>query len=494
MPLDLTNPLNEKSASPDVKSLLKDLQGNILKGHGRGHTANIFLTFTASKAPAVKAWIANFADSVTPAGKQLAETEKRKAHFENQKRLVREGKQPIEKKFASDPILLLFLSASGYDILKVAVSKRPQGSQAWLEGMKKRKDTLSDPDESEWDSGLQGSIHGMILIADEFLENVDKLVADLRGQLSSLGVTVNVERGKAWKNSNGDGIEHFGYVDGRSQPLVLVSDIEKEQTETDGTSVWSPEFPLSQALVKDPAGTGKSSFGSYFVFRKLEQNVRKFKEMEDDLAKLLGLEGEDEERAGALIVGRFEDGTPVVLQDSAGMHSPVPNNFDFRDDPEATKCPFHSHIRKTNPRGESAVFLKEFGVTVEEERSHLMLRRGITYGERRHFTIGEGVEFKDQPDGGVGLLFMAYQSNIENQFEFTQVTWANNADFVKPDTGIDPVIGQGGPGGQECPMHWGGSRRDMSPDGFKKFDFRNAVTMKGGEYFFAPSISGLKNL
>jgi deferrochelatase/peroxidase EfeB len=121
----------------------------------------------------------------------------------------------------------------------------------------------------------------MILIADEFLENVDKLVADLRGQLSSLGVTVNVERGKAWKNSNGDGIEHFGYVDGRSQPLVLVSDIKKEQTETDGTSVWSPEFPLSQALVKDPAGTGKSSFGSYFVFRKLEQNVRKFKEMEE---------------------------------------------------------------------------------------------------------------------------------------------------------------------------------------------------------------------
>jgi hypothetical protein len=31
-----------------------------------------------------------------------------------------------------------------------------------------------------------------------------------------------------------------------------------------------------------------------------------------------------------MIVGRFEDGTPVVLQGKDGLVNPVPNNFDFK--------------------------------------------------------------------------------------------------------------------------------------------------------------------
>jgi hypothetical protein len=42
------------------------------------------------------------------------------------------------------------------------------------------------------------------------------------------------------------------------------------------------------------------------VFRKLEQNVRRFKQVEEDPADALELTGDDRERAGAMIVGRFE--------------------------------------------------------------------------------------------------------------------------------------------------------------------------------------------
>jgi deferrochelatase/peroxidase EfeB len=114
-------------------------------------------------------------------------------------------------------------------------------------------------------------------------------------------------------------------------------------------------------------------------------------------------------------------------------------------------------------------------------------------GEKKGKKVKIGEEFADKPKGGVGLLFMAYQSSIANQFEVTQQHWANAKDFVKSGVGLDPVIGQGSTPQLKCPFSWDGS---PGPDGktTKDLPFLGAVTMKGGEYFFAPSLSGLKNL
>jgi deferrochelatase/peroxidase EfeB len=99
------------------------------------------------------------------------------------------------------------------------------------------------------------------------------------------------------------------------------------------------------------------------------------------------------------------------------------------------------------------------------------------------------------PSGGVGLLFMAYNSTIANQFKFTQQRWADNPGFpVQPQGthGIDPVIGQGpnNQGDQRLPKEWdnpvAGVRDDCPFSGF--------VKMKGGEYFFSPSLTFLKTL
>ena len=57
-------------------------------------------------------------------------------------------------------------------------------------------------------------------------------------------------------------------------------------------------------LAADPAAPDPTvHLGSYFIFRKLEQNVRRFKEGEEQLASDLGLVDEDRERAGAMLVG-----------------------------------------------------------------------------------------------------------------------------------------------------------------------------------------------
>jgi len=41
-----------------------------------------------------------------------------------------------------------------------------------------------------------------------------------------------------------------------------------------------------------------------------------------------------------------------------------------------------------------------------------------------------------------GLLFLAYQTSIVDQFEFVTKNWVNNADFKENGTGFDPIIGQ----------------------------------------------------
>ena len=330
---------------------------------------------------------------------------------------------------------------------------------------------LNDPPRSTFDPGYHAEIHAVVLIGDA----TDKAMTARRNEILGLlpdSVTVLAEEtGLGRVNARGEGIEHFGYVDGRSQPLFLTEDADAEKNNTDGINVWNPAAPLSQVLVPDTAAPDPGvHFGSYFVFRKLEQNVRRFKQAEADLADTLGLTGDDRERAGAMLIGRFEDGTPLTTQREDGAESPVSNNFTYDSDRAALKCPFQAHIRKTNPRGSGGA------EDPSAERLHLMARRGVTYGERPDDPNAE-VPPSARPSGGVGLLFMAFNAVLGNQFEFTQALWADNPGFpitegVTP--GLDPVIGQGERGTSEYTVEWGGStQRTAEP-------VPQAVTLRGG--------------
>ena len=463
MTLDLSQPLawtQAVAAADDGLALLSDLQGNILKGHGRHVTANIFLTFDDGQRASARTFMRALAEEVTCALDQLMAAQIFKAT----------GKK-------GTPFFSVLLSAGGYRALGFE-DKMPLG-EAFAAGMQSRD--LDDPSPADWEADLRGALHAMVLIGANDKDELSELESLFQQRVGGTGGAVRIvaiERGDALFNDDGNGIEHFGYVDGRSQPLALVEDLQHED-EVGGRDQWDPEIPLSQLLVKCPAGTHAASFGSYFVFRKLEQNVREFKRREIDLAELMP--PKEKERAGASVVGRFERGTPVTLSPSdlplvtQGSTKLIPNNFNFANDQSGLKCPFASHIRKTNPRDDT-----------DDSKDHLMARRGIPYGKRTDRIEDTNLDAK--PTGGVGLLFMAYQSSLEDQFEFTQILWANNARFRHAGTGIDPIIGQGGQlAAQRYPKEYGASLTEP-------FDFSGFVTMKGGEYFFAPSISGLKQL
>ncbi|HMB04816.1 MAG TPA: hypothetical protein VKP69_13885, partial [Isosphaeraceae bacterium] len=223
---------------------------------------------------------------------------------------------------------------------------------------------------------------------------------------------------------------------------------------------------------------GEDSYGSFFVFRKLEQDVAGFHRRLADLAQALGT---DTELAGAYVVGRFRDGTPVVLKHRPGGAADEVTNFNFADDMAGSRCPFQAHIRKTNPRGDTVrVFEGDFHF----ERNHRIVRRGVPFGKQPPPGM--------KPTWPVGLLFTCFQSDIGNQFELMQTSWANSLHFVRQKTGLDPIIGQGEQliGGQGWPKAWG----DDSTAKAVPFDFSPYVALKGGEYFFAPSRGFLTSL
>ena len=469
MPLSLKGRISSPP-TPGQQAMLETLQPNILKGHTREFLSVLFLRFT--DAAAGRDFLGRVATLMKSAAKHLQEI----AAFK-------------KDKVPGTAYVGVGLTAEGYKAL--GLPKLPS-DPSFNAGMQAAD--LHDPAVATWDPAFRNKkdLHACILIGDMTAETKSQMHDRVLAMLAAVPsvVVLGTQDGTALHNGNGDGIEHFGYVDGRSQPLFLDADVQAEQDTTDGTSVWNPAFDIGRVIVAEPGPAGAPEhFGSYFVFRKLEQDVRKFKQAELDFAEALGLA--DAERAGAMLVGRFEDGTPVTLQSQDGAHGPVMNDFNYASDRQGGKCPFLGHIRKTNPRG-SGGFEKQ-----DAERMHLMARRGQTYGVRAD-NPNDG-EIANKPTRDVGLLFMAFNSDIANQFEFTQKNWANAAGFPKVDPqggkapGVDPVIGQTANDAKRPDMTvaltWGepGSMKTVPA-------VPRAVTMKGGEYFFMPSLAFLRHL
>lgn len=504
MPLDLkTNqePINPED--PQYQDVLEDLQGNILKGHGRDRSVHIFLTFpnpqkNPEKIDTLKNWMAELAiNEITSAKNQMDEA---KAWREN--------------KTSGETFFHFALSSTGYTKLGSSDSVQPKGAnlqkrgpdiqyaEAFQEGMKLRQNALLDPPVSSWDANFRKEIDALVIIADDNPEVLNQKSSEIVRSLEPIVTNIFVEQGDTLRKSfNGNKpivVEHFGYADGISQPIFLQGNL------TSGSN-FSQDAPLSLVLIPDPFGTPGISFGSFLVFRKLEQNVQGFKKAELALSQAVGISSE---LAGAMAVGRFEDGTPLVLQPNDG--SPGLNNFNYTGDTQGLKCPFQSHIRKSNPRLESVREGGPFAQSKEQELGHRIARRGVTYGGP---LSDFSEDFDRLPRTGVGLLFMCYQSDIWEQFEFIQRLWCNNPNFLEPamnknpnydKTGLDAVIGQK-QGNQADPLigeapappkNWPASygQPTVKPDIAPENEFGQFVTLKGGEYFFSPSLTFLKSL
>jgi Dyp-type peroxidase family len=428
---------NDKPINPNdlmYDKLLDNLQGNILKGHGRDFTHHIFVKFDKNKIRSAKKWIKAFSDKITSCKQQLKDRQNYK-----------------KSNIPGRTFFGFYISSSGYEVLEGS-----HYSKSFLKSMKMAE--LNDPEVSKWETGYKEDIHAMILIAADDLKKIKNEAFILIDELNRFSSIQKTESGNVLRNDENDGIEHFRYADGISQPLFLEDEVMEYHDKYKGKEIkYDPWFSLSQVLLPDPFVKDKDAFGSFLVFRKLEQNVYEFKKQEKRIAKHLGMNDDEGEEVGAALVGRFEDGTPHVLSKKEGIFDNLTNNFDFKG--SAGKCPFLSHIQATNER-------------TKETRSIVIARRGIPYG-----TESSNGHFYPKKD--VGLLFMAFQSNIEMQFEKMQMHANTNGDLIIGQThhAVDVA--------STC-FGNGNSRENSKADVF--------VKLKGGEYFFAPSIPYLKNI
>ena len=443
------------------QGLLEDLQGNILKGHGREHSVHLFVQWKPGQIQGAKEWIQAFTRTYVTSAKQQAD----------------EALRYKQEGIAGTIFANVFFSRKGYEALEFEPFQVPK-DQPFTMGMKNSqiRDFLGDPEVKQWEVGYQNEIHALILIADDHLLKLLQAVNQITAKLRQVAIILHREDGFILRNQAGQVIEHFGFVDGVSQPLFLKRDIVKAQTNDSDFSQWDPRASLDILLVKDHNGKTEDSYGSYLVYRKLEQDVKAFRADQQKLAQTLNI---NNDLAGALVMGRFADGTPVTKSDIPTYAVTPTNNFNYDADVDATKCPFHAHIRKTNPRGDTGRVESSpgFDEALAVEKNHRIARRAISYGEN---------DTNQAPQTGSGLLFLCFQANIENQFNFMQARWANPDRFVQVGVGPDPVIGQP-EGTQKWPKKWG--EADTQEYGFKLWAF-----MKGGEYFFAPSISFLTHL
>jgi Dyp-type peroxidase family len=485
--------LNLTNVDPTVntfKPMLDDIQPNILKGHGRSYAWHLFVNLQPGKVQEAKAWIADFAKhKIFSGAEQLV-------HRENFKENGADG----------GPVFTLSISAAGYHVLGVDHQFIP-GDASFVAGMKASGNKLSDPSPTSWEKPFQETIHLLVIVADSNPVTAKTLGDTLAAEINQFGTVLLLQKGKGLHQSttgnNAINIEHNGYADGVSQPMYL-KDENDAQTKN---KIWKDAEPLKIVLVKDPGGKTEDSFGSYLVFRKLEQNVKAFKENEGDFGNLptklpdvideTGKKNED--LPGSMVVGRYENSTPTVLQSIVNPKILKPedesNDFDYSEDKNGSKCPFHAHIRLANPR---------IDVTTKFAHSIRLTRRGIPYDDIQpngrfgkpdtediNVTVAQLDKTAKTTTKDVGLLFFCYQADIANQFEFIQSTWVNHGTVGSATrvVGQDGVIGQGPNSFQkELPERWSQSLPA------NKITFGGHVTLKGGEYFFTPSLSFLRNL
>jgi Dyp-type peroxidase family len=383
---------------------LADIQGNVLAGFNTD--IQVLLGFTASEIASLTHaadWAASLAGEITTVAD------------------IRATRVSMKTAAAESPVWLAI--GLGTRLVTTTQPDTVIYDQAFQSGMLIRApSSLGDfTDPTSWAVGSQDHPLDILLIVasnreDAALNRAQELIASAKS--ANLVCTYN-EVGRRLNDK-----EHFGFRDGVSQPQVIGYD-EDGDTPADSFLLGISSSVDSDTRTKliDPRNLTVN--GSLLVFRRLSQDVSKFQEfVKSQVARLASQwPGLSAPQLAAMLVGRWPSGTPMDIAIVADPNiSPPDNSFDFSSDPTGRVCPLGAHIRKVNPR-------KGPRDTVNVPR---VLRRGIPFGP----------EFAVDPDAPRGLLFLAYQSSIMNQFEFLTGSWMNQFGRPAPNSGNDFLVGR----------------------------------------------------
>ena len=484
----------------------REVQGLLRFGYGR-LTEAVFLLLNIRDIDAARLWLASApisnavaCDTTPPTALQVA--------------------------FTSQGLLRLGLSEevwSGFSIeFRSGMSAEP--------GRSRILGDVGANDPQHWTWGVPGREPHMMLM--------------LYAQPGYLNAWIKTTQGEQWESafevlsslstSDMGGKEPFGFADGLSQPTLDWEGVKHPSTtEAEYSNVCClGEFVLGypneyghytdRPIVKedspgssllppalDAAGMrdlGKN--GSYLVVRTLEQDVPGFWRFAQESA---GIDTSARDAFASAMVGRTRDGMPLVATrpetiPGVAAATAAQNQFTFDEDPTGTRCPFGAHIRRANPRNADLPTPPSHGLekalqyvglgkrTLQSDakasvRFHRILRRGREFGAP--ISVEEALNKKDDSSSR-GLHFMCLVANISRQFEFLQGAWIMSSKFDAMTDESDPLLGNRQPVADAVTDTFSRPQNSgicQSVTGIPRF-----TTVKGGGYFFLPSLSAIRYL
>lgn len=492
----------------------EDVQGIVLSGYQcLPCSAYVLWHFQPVACALKKRWLAGLVKKLTPAA------------------LEDPGKQAVN----------LALTASGLRHLGITASDLNSFSLEFLEGMSpqpngnkdipRRTNVLGDLGASSpelWDWGgwrKRRDIDGLLLL---FAGDDTSLNALIQAEIAAMqgiadGAPI-VLKGRFYPDMK----EHFGYVDGLSQPKIKGRPGKKKHKATHkdparirpGSEVAPGEFLLGypnerRARIGNGHDRDIRRNGTYLVFRQLEQNVEAFNAFLSNVAKDVG---ENEEWVAARLLGRWRNGDPLIPKwptaqansqetgawaadagpknaqatcprepavayaDATGANAKKAKSKNdflyYYEDRSGLMCPIGAHIRRANPRDSLP---PDPETALRLSKMHRIIRRGRPYGERLQAGVpGAGAEKTER-----GMLFIALNADIAGQFEMIQHSWLNNPHVNGLYTGTDPI------------SHFSDDQSITIQSRPANLQIRRPapfVTVRGGAYFFLPGLPALRDL
>lgn len=295
--------------------------------------------------------------------------------------------------------------------------------------------------------------------------------------------------------------DHFGFADGNSNPVLYESQAGTHYSNrvhlgeilcgypnlADETAPLGDATNRAHAMLRD---------GSFMALRKLRQDVE---QLEDVLSRATRQATETvgpdapaltREMLMAKMMGRWPTGHPQAGQPLTPTPPPGPqyNDFNYDADAQARLCPFHAHIRRANPR--IPITKADAGA-----RPPRIVRRGMSYGPPVNRDDPQAAKSAPQPERG--LVFMAYNASLGEQFEVVQ-RWLAGGNSSGASSGeSDPFLGLSEPGRlRHFRFEHGGKIVRVALDGSDRLhdEPRPFVRLEWGAYFFAPSKKALASL
>ena len=461
-----------------------EIQGNILAGFLKDHQAFLFLRFP--EQPSARTWLGELRPRVA--------TTEQVAAFNEQFSAARRSTHGDDPTNLAAVWLNISLTGAGLEHLAPAVGQPLRDRfPTLMNGAASSAEALGDVDDDSPDRWVIGrpdqELHALLIVAADRRADLRSALQRQRTLAARHGVTIVFEQlGDALPGARA-GHEHFGFKDGISQPGVWNFHEPDRDNPTQrkghlGTDlIAAGEFVFGYARQGGEPGQFDTerphepwmANGSLQVFRRLRQAVPSFWAQVIERYESLRGDPMSPDLLAAKLVGRWRSGTPLDHAPEADIRSSRDadddNNFTYDDDRSGHKTPRFAHVRKMYPR------LADF----PDRHRRRILRRGIPFGAPFDPAAGRarGV------DAARGLLFNAYMTSIEEQFEFLQQQWANNPDFFARRDGPDPVIGDAQP-----------PRVTLRREGLRdrRLEFRRFVQTTGAVYAFSPSISTLRRL